>query len=432
MTSILQALKKRWDGLGYPFLVAGETQLYMSEVQAQDASHLNDVQQGEVVALIGDFNIQSIADLLTLIDRKAVLVPLTTDTRGDHEYFFENALVDWVVEDGSASRRDHSGSHDLLTKLRQRGHPGLVLFSTGTTGRPKAILHDMTVFLERFDTPRPALRTLAFLLFDHIGGINTLLHTLFNTGVIISPAGRSIQSVLATCQRHDVEVLPTTPTFLRMMLMSGLIPEGVPDCLRIVTYGTERMDQSTLDQLCDLLPRIDFRQTFGMSELGILRVKSKARNSLFMRIGGEGVRIRVDDDVLKIFSPTRMMGYLNAISPFDDYGWYNTHDVVETDGEYIKVVGRTHDVINVAGLKFMSSEVERVALRYQNIRLATVTPRDNPVTGQHVELIVEAKQGTTLDLDDFRAFLNHHLPSHKMPRRIRQAKVDVNHRFKKA
>ena len=123
-------------------------------------------------------------------------------------------------------------------------------------------------------------------MFDHIGGINTLLHTLFNKGTVVAPKDRSIDIVLNTCLQHKVEVLPTTPTFLRMMLLSGSIPDAVPPELKLITYGTERMDQYTLNTLCGLLPDVDFRQKFGMSELGILRVKSKDRNSLFMKVGG--------------------------------------------------------------------------------------------------------------------------------------------------
>ena len=432
MKSLVGILSSRWEGVDRPFLVSGDDSLRISEVLAKGSAHLDEVQPGDVVALIGDFDAQSIADLLTLIERRVVLVPLTSLTRNDHEYFFETALVDWVVEDGQATQRIHQDTHPLLDELRTRDHPGLVLFSTGTTGRPKAILHDMTAFLKRFETPRPTLRTMAFLLFDHIGGINTLLHTLFNAGVVITPTDRSVSGVLATCRDHHVEALPTTPTFLRMLLISGLIPDAVPDCLKIITYGTERMDQPTLDAMCDLLPDVDFRQTFGMSELGIVRVKSQARDSLFMRIGGEGVQTRVDDAVLNIWSPTRMMGYLNADSPFDAEGWYDTKDIVETDGDFIKVVGRTSEVINVGGLKFMASEVERVALDYPGVALVSVTARANPVTGQHIEMTVETVDDQPLDIAAMREYLSDRLPPHMIPRRVTNARVAVGHRFKKS
>ena len=65
-----------------------------------------------------------------------------------------------------------------------------------------------------------------------------------------------------------------------------------------------------------VLISLGVRQTFGMSELGIVRVKSESRDSLFMKIGGEGVEIKIDNNVLMIRSETRMIGYLNAKSPF--------------------------------------------------------------------------------------------------------------------
>ena len=114
-----------------------------------------------------------------------------------------------------------------------------------------------------------------FLLFDHIGGINTLFHTLFNNGTIVAPKKRTVEDVLHTCKKYEVEVLPTTPTFLRMLLISNINEEKFPKSIKIITYGTEIMDQTTLNQLCKFLPNFDFRQTYGMSELGILRIKSK-------------------------------------------------------------------------------------------------------------------------------------------------------------
>lgn len=428
---ILMQLRAKWADSDYPFLISGNNCLRFKDIDNADPLDLSEVQAGDVVALIGDFEPVSILALLRLIDLNTIVVPLTIDTLEQHDYFFDAARVDVVIQSGHVARRNHVQSHPLIETVRQRGHPGLVLFSTGTTGRPKAILHDFQVFLKRFKTPRPALRTLNFLLFDHIGGLNTLLHTLFNNGVVVAPISRTVESVLNACDLHQVEVLPATPTFLRLMLMSGMLPDRMPESIRIITYGTERMDQPTLDELCRVLPEVDFRQTFGMSELGILRVKSKARDSLFMRVGGEGVETRVDEGILKIRSQSRMLGYLNAPSPFDDAGWYDTKDVVEEQEGFLKVTGRTGDVINVGGLKFMASEVERVALTYPGVALVKAYSRNNPITGQHVELSVQPNLSSNFNKDQFTEHLKAHLPGHMQPRRIKFDCVEISHRFKK-
>ena len=428
---LIEQLSKIWSGIDYPFLIHKGDELRFSEIASQSPVDLSEVRKGDVVAIIGDFNPSSILTLLRLIDIGVVVVPLTVETRHEHEYFFESALVDVVIDGTEVKRRSHNQKHEFIQRLRELGHAGLVLFSTGTTGRPKAILHDLTLFLKRFETLRPTLRTINFLLFDHIGGINTLLHTFFNKGVVIAPESRTVDSILETCRKFNVEVLPTTPTFLRMMLMSGAVPSKVPDCLKVITYGTERMDQPTLDDLCKLLPNVDFRQTFGMSELGIVRVKSEARDSLYMKVGGEGVETRVVDGVLQIRSSSRMLGYLNAPSPFDAEGWYDTKDVVEVKDGYYKVTGRISDVINVGGLKFMASEVERVALQFPNVSLVKATAKTNPITGQHVELLVQPTDDSIIDKDKLMAFFKDKLQPHMVPKRIRVESVSVGHRFKR-
>jgi long-chain acyl-CoA synthetase len=428
---ILKKLKQRWEGIEYPFLIHPAGKLRFNEIAEQKDIDLSEVKSGDVVALIGDFDPQSILTLLQLIDQNVILVPLTTDTKSQHEYFFESALVDVVIERTSVRRIEHGAKHEFIEHLRSKEHAGLVLFSTGTTGRPKSILHDLTLFLQRFETPRPTLKTINFLLFDHIGGLNTLLHTLFNKGAVVAPRSRSVEDILATCKEHQIEVLPTTPTFLRMMLMSGLIPDSVPESLRIITYGTERMDQPTLDALCELLPNIDFRQTFGMSELGIVRVKSESRDSLYMKVGGEGVETRVIDNVLEIRSKTRMLGYLNAESPFYEDGWYNTKDIVEERDGFYKITGRISEVINVGGLKFMASEVERVALQFKGVELAKAEGKSNPITGQHVELTVQSTPNNDIDKTQLKTFLTSHLPNHMFPKRVKISSVAVGHRFKR-
>jgi len=428
---LLKELAERNASRRGPFLIAGDFQLTFDDLLATDETDISSVRSGDVVALIGDFDARSLSTLLHLIDRGAVLVPLTEATRPEHEYFFDAASVDFVIEGSSLRRRSEArGAHPLLTGLRQSGHPGLVLFSSGTTGRPKAILHDFTYFLTRYRTPRPTLRTLNFLLFDHIGGINTFFHTIFNGGQVVAPSGRTPECVAENISHYRVELFPTTPTFLRLMLLEGAFDTKNFESLKVITYGTERMDQPTLDRLCDALPQVDFRQTYGMSELGILRVKSRARNSLWMTVGGEGVETKVVEDVLFIRSANRMLGYLNAGSPFDADGWYDTGDLVEQDGRFLKIVGRSKQIINVGGVKVLPSEVERVALLHPDVLRAKARGVPNPLTGQHIEITCQPRPGAQLDRNTLRAHFRKHLSELLRPQSIKVGEVAVSHRHK--
>jgi long-chain acyl-CoA synthetase len=414
-----------------PFLIGPDTQLTVDDLLSNQAIDLAQVHPGEVVALVGDFDARSLSTMLRLIDLGVILVPLTKATAPEHEYYFAAADVDIVIDgNGLRRRKTASSANPLLVELRKAGHPGLVLFSSGTTGRPKAILHDFTRFLARYRTPRPTLRTLNFLLFDHIGGVNTLFHTLFNGGLVVAPSGRTPQAIAADIGRHRIELLPTTPTFLRLMLLEG-VPEAADlSSLKVVTYGTERMDESTLERVCRALHDVDFRQTYGMSELGILRVKSRARNSVWMLVGGEGVETRIVEGVLQIRSSNRMLGYLNAPSPFDAEGWYDTGDIVEQDGEYIKVVGRSKEVINVGGVKVLPAEVERVAMLHPDVLRAKARGVANPITGEHIEVICEAASGKQLDRHVLRVHFQQHLAESVRPHVIRIGEVAINHRYK--
>jgi long-chain acyl-CoA synthetase len=428
---LLKELAERGASRKGPFLIAGSFELTLADLLGADDTDISSVRSGDIVALIGDFNASSLSTLLRLIDRGAILVPLTEATRPEHEYFFDSASVDFVIEGSKVHRRsDAQVNHPLLTRLRQSGHPGLVLFSSGTTGRPKAILHDFTYFLARYRTPRPTLRTLNFLLFDHIGGINTFFHTIFNGGQVVAPSSRIPEAVAANISDYRVDLFPTTPTFLRLMLLEGVLDARKLDCLKVITYGTERMDQPTLDRLCEALPDVDFRQTYGMSELGILRVKSRARNSLWMTVGGEGVETKIVDHVLFIRSANRMLGYLNAPSPFDADGWYNTGDMVEQDGPHLKIVGRSQQVINVGGVKVLPAEVERVALLHPDVLRAKARGAPNPLTGQHIEVTCQPRHGVHLDRNMLRAHFRQHLSELLRPQSIRIGEVAVSHRHK--
>ena len=126
-----------------------------------------------------------------------------------------------------------------------------------------------------------------------------------------------------------------------------------------------------------------------------------------------------------------MLGYLNQKSPFDQDGWYSTGDLVESKGEFVKIVGRSIEIVNVGGIKFFVGEVESVAQNYDGVKFAMAFPKFNPITGQHVELLIEPIHITSFKLVDFRSYLESNLPSYMIPRRVRVGKVPITFRLKK-
>lgn len=380
---------------------------------------------GAIVALRGDFTPRAVALLLALIDRGAIVVPLTEAAEVHRSEFLDIAEVEVEVAIDAAdvstwTRRDVTVANPLNRQLRAAGEPGLVLFSSGSTGKSKAALHNFTALLEKFKVQRQRMVTLTFLLLDHIGGINTLLYTLSNGGTVVSVQTRNPDTVCRAIERHRVEMLPTSPTFLNLLLISEAYKRYDLSALRLITYGTEVMPESTLRRVHELFPHVKLQQTYGLSELGILRSKSKDSGSLWVKVGGEGFEIKIVDGILWVRAQSAMLGYLNAPSPFDADGWMNTGDMVEVDGEYIRILGRKSEIINVGGQKVYPAEVESVLLQMPNVKDVVVIGEKNPITGQIVTAslnLFEPEEPAALRRR-LREFCRDRLPAYKVPARV--------------
>lgn len=396
------------------------------------------VGSGAIVAILGDGWKTLVPVLLALSERAAVLVPIVSASDEQVRDFLKIASVDFTVDARSdaavVEKLDPPLRHGLTHTLTATGQPGLILFSSGSTGTPKAILHDFGRMLAKYAQPRPGGRLVCFLLPDHIGGVNTLLHALSYGGTVIALNERDPDSVSAAIARHKAEVLPTSPTFLNLLLVSGARERHDLSSLKVITYGTELMPQTVLERVRVAFPACELRQTYGLSEVGILRSKSRPDGSLWIRVGGEGYETQVRDGILWVRAESAMLGYLNAPSAFDAQGWFNTQDMVEQDGEWLKFLGRKSEIINVGGQKVYPAEVESVLLRMDGVREATVRGEKNPLLGQAVVVRVslDGEEEARAFKDRMRRFCADKLAPYMIPVKVEVAeRAQHNARFKK-
>ncbi|MDQ3019274.1 MAG: fatty acid--CoA ligase family protein [Bacteroidota bacterium] len=395
--------------------------------------------QGNVVVLEGDFSLNTISLLLALIENECIVVPLVNSNKNDKQKLIEAAQSEYIIkinddDEVAIEKIQRIADNDLYAILRSRKHPGLVLFSSGTSGKPKGAVHDFTNLLEKFKTKRPTFRTLNFLLFDHWGGLNTMFNTLSNCGTIISTKDRATDKVCSLIEKFKIELLPVSPTFLNLIIISEAYHKYDLSSLKVISYGTEAMSSITLEKLNKIFPDVKFHQTYGLIEVGVLRTKSKDNGSLWLKLGGEGFQVRVVNNILQIKSKSAILGYLSYPSQFTDDGWFITGDTVETDGEYYKIIGRKSDIINIGGEKVYPTEVESVIKELTNVADVIVFGEKNSITGNIICANVSMIKSE--DKVGFKSRLKKHcrekLQHYKVPVKINIVeKINISERFKK-
>ena len=392
----------------------------------------------KVVVILGDYSFYNLALFFALYENKNIIVPITSNIKKVQDDFIEESFCQTIIKTDEKNlliqNLKTTFSHNMIDNLREKNSSGLILFSSGSTGKPKAMVHNLDTLIDSFkDKKEKSMNMLVFLMFDHIGGLNTVFNALCMGACLIIPKIKDAKTICELIEKYKIMVLPSSPTFLNLILISQEYKNYDLSSLRMITYGTETMPQSLLLKLKEVFPKVKFLQTFGTSETGISTTSSKSSNSLFMKLEDINGEYKIVENELWLRSKTQVLGYLNAsMDSFTSDGWFKTGDLVEVDGEYIKIIGRAKEVINVGGQKVLPAEVESIILEMEEISDCMVYGEKNAITGQTVVCDVVLNKNIENIKKRVRVFCKDRLDAYKIPTKVNVVdKTNFSDRFKK-
>jgi acyl-coenzyme A synthetase/AMP-(fatty) acid ligase len=306
-----------------------------------------------------------------------------------------------------------------------------VLLTSGTTGRPKLVVHTLSRLAGAIQENDPLSGGFVWSTFYDIrryGGLQIFLRAVLTGGsLVLSSAEEPIADFLNRAGANGVTHISGTPSHWRRALMSPAARAIAP---RYVRLSGEIADQSTLDNLRACYPEANIAHAFASTETGVgfdVRDGLAGFPATLIQQPSRDVEMKVQDGSLRIRSSRTAARYIGQQSGAlaDADGFVDTGDMVELrDGRYY-FVGRRDGVINIGGLKVHPEEVETVINRHPQVRMSMVSTKKNPITGALVVADVV--------LHTSRAYENGHaelqgeilmlcrevLPRHKVPAAIR-------------
>lgn len=305
------------------------------------------------------------------------------------------------------------GSIEEVIGAVQASTAEVVMFTSGTTGQPKKVVHTPASLMRNIRYQPEAAKHVWGYAYNptHMAGLQVFLQALCNGSMLVNLFRCTRSEIYDLIVRYQITHLSATPTFYRLLLPVG----SVCPTVRRVTFGGEKSDAKLHGEILQIFPAAKINNIYASTEAGAL---FSSRNDAFHVPAQIRDKVRIEEGELLIHRS--LLGHSPTFQFEDDY--YHTGDLVEWVNQeegIFRIVSRKNELINVGGYKINPNEVEEVIRQLSQVQNCVVYGKSNSVLGNILCADIEILSGTTITESEVRQMLATRLQSFKIPRRIR-------------
>jgi acyl-coenzyme A synthetase/AMP-(fatty) acid ligase len=303
---------------------------------------------------------------------------------------------------------------DLLIHRVLSSNSEITLFTSGTTGQPKKVVHTIQTLTRSTRISDKYLCSIWAFAYNptHMAGLQVFFQAFANKNKLINIFNTSRKEVYELIDKYHMTHISATPTFYRLLLP---VEKSYPEVSR-VTLGGEKSDDKLYESIRKIFPNAQINNIYASTEAGSLFA---AKGNLFQIPLELRTKIKVEDNELLIHSS--LLGKFNNGICNENY-YYHSGDLIEWVDEengLFRFKSRKNELINIGGYKVNPDEIENLILQIEGVQQVIVYGRPNSVLGNILCAEVKIDSGYSLSELDIRFWLANKLQDFKIPRKIK-------------